>query len=96
MNLSHKIQDDIFNPLAEVATNENIKTYVIGGYVRDLLLERKHKKDIDFVVLGDGISFAKKVAARLNKEKFLSVFKNFGTAMIHYKGEGLGARVCRG
>ena len=82
MNLSHKIQDDIFNPLAEVATNENIKTYVVGGYVRDLLLERKHKKDIDFVVLGDGISFAKKVAARLNKEKFLSVFKNFGTAMI--------------
>ena len=82
MNLSHKIQDDIFNPLVEVATNENIKTYVVGGYVRDLLLERKHKKDIDFVVLGDGISFAKKVAARLNKEKFLSVFKNFGTAMI--------------
>jgi len=82
MNLKQDIPEAIFKEIAKVAAEEKTETYVVGGYVRDLLLKRKHKKDIDFVVLGDGISFAKAVAKKLNKEKFLSVFKNFGTAMI--------------
>lgn len=68
--------------------------YVVGGYVRDLILERP-SKDIDFVCVGSGIDLAENVKKRLGKEAKLSVFKNFGTASIHHKGfeyEFVGAR----
>jgi poly(A) polymerase len=73
--------------------NQNLKAYVVGGYVRDLLLERP-SKDIDIVVLGSGMDLAEKVAQTLRVKK-VSLFKNFGTAHFLYKDldvEFVGAR----
>jgi tRNA nucleotidyltransferase/poly(A) polymerase len=69
--------------LSETAASECTNAYLIGGYVRDLILERPHKKDIDVVVEGSGIEFARAVAARMGKNVKVHYFKNFGTAMIH-------------
>jgi len=83
----------IFNVLSRIATEKNMEIYVIGGYVRDLLLERP-SKDIDIVVLGNGVELAEYTAQQLGNLP-ISVFKNFGTAMFHYKGveiEFVGAR----
>ena len=79
--LNLKIIDIISNLSIEL----QIKTFVVGGYVRDLLLERK-TDDIDILVIGDGISFARKVKKRLSSNVSLQIFKNFGTAMISYDG----------
>ena len=68
----------------------------IGGWVRDMLLNRKQKKtDIDFVCVGSGIKLAEKVAEQLGKNTTFKVFKNFGTAVINFNGENyefVGAR----
>ncbi len=85
---------NIFKIISSVLVSENIKAYVIGGYVRDDILNRK-SKDIDIVVIGSGIEIAKKVAKKLGENIKVSVFKNFGTAMIHYNNielEFVGAR----
>jgi len=69
--------------------------YVIGGFVRDYLLKRGIPKDIDIVAVGSGIKLAKKVASKLPGEPQVSIFKNFGTAMLKHKGvelEFVGAR----
>ena len=89
MQLSHPI----FKIVSEVAHEKNTEAYVIGGYVRDLILGRP-SKDIDIVVSGSGIELAEAVAKRLGNLT-VSVFKNFGTAMFRYKGveiEFVGAR----
>lgn len=83
----------IFSLLSEIAGEKKIEIYVIGGYVRDLLLHRP-SKDIDIVVRGNGIELAETAARRLGNLT-VSVFKNFGTAMFRYKGmeiEFVGAR----
>ncbi|MEA3317141.1 MAG: HD domain-containing protein [Bacteroidota bacterium] len=88
------LNSHIFKTISKVLAIENTKAYVIGGYVRDDILKRK-SKDIDIVVIGSGIEIAKKVAQELGKNINVSVFKNFGTAMIHYKDieiEFVGAR----
>jgi len=88
-----KLQHPIFAILSEIVTEENLESYVIGGFVRDLFLERE-SKDIDVVVVGSGIDLAKKVAKRAGNTK-VSIFKNYGTAMLKYKGvevEFVGAR----
>jgi tRNA nucleotidyltransferase (CCA-adding enzyme) len=72
-----------------------IESYVIGGFVRDLILGRIHKKDIDIVALGSGIDLAKAVQKKLAGAKPVQVFKTYGTAMIHWEGmdlEFVGAR----
>ncbi len=82
----------IFSIIAEEAALSNVRAYVIGGYVRDCFLKRK-SKDIDIVVEGSGIELAEKVAQRLNVK--VSVFKNFGTAMLKSRDievEFVGAR----
>lgn len=87
------LQHPIFNVLSEIAEKNNAEIYVIGGYVRDLLLHRP-SKDIDIVVRGNGIELAQDTARRLGNPN-VSVFKNFGTAMFLYKGveiEFVGAR----
>ena len=92
-NLRHKLTNPVFNQIAQVANNNKLETYVIGGYVRDLLLDIP-SKDIDFVVAGSGIDLAQKVAEAL-RCKTVQYFKNFGTAMIRYRGvelEFVGAR----
>ncbi len=80
--------------ITEVAQERKVAVYVIGGYVRDLLLNRK-SKDIDFLIIGNGIEFAEAVALKIGNKTAVNVFKNFGTAMLNYKGweiEFVGAR----
>lgn len=94
MNLQIKLTSPIFNIVAEAAKQRSLEVYVIGGYVRDLILGRS-SKDIDFVVVGNGIDIAEAVAQRLEGVHKVNVFRNFGTAMIHYKDmqvEFVGAR----
>lgn len=87
------LKHPIFQILSDIAAEKGIEAYVIGGYVRDLLLHRP-SKDIDIVVHGSGIELAEATAKRLGNLT-VSVFKNFGTAMFRYKGmeiEFVGAR----
>jgi len=90
------LNDKIFKTLSSVVTAENVKAYVIGGWVRDCLLKRDHPyKDIDIVVVGSGIEIARKAARKINPGTTVSVFKNFGTAMFktdEYEIEFVGAR----
>jgi poly(A) polymerase len=90
------LNDDIFNILSRVLDDEKKEGYVIGGFVRDCLLERDNPgKDIDILVIGNGIDIAKKTAARLGKGHKVTVFRNFGTAMCRageYELEFVGAR----
>ncbi len=81
MNLTKKLKHPIFKIVSQVAQSEQLETYVVGGYVRDLLLNRP-SKDIDFVCVGSGIQLAEGVKKALGDQVPLSVFKNFGTAMI--------------
>ncbi|HLO92657.1 MAG TPA: HD domain-containing protein [Lentimicrobium sp.] len=94
MNFREELIHPVFKKVFDAATATNTEVYVIGGYVRDLILHRQ-SKDIDFVVLGNGIELAEKVASEMEGVHKVSVFKNFGTAMIHYKDlqiEFVGAR----
>jgi len=90
------LEDKIFKIISEVAFKENVETFVVGGWVRDLFLNRNNNdKDIDILVVGNGIDFARKVAADIDKEIKVTVFKNFGTAMFKaydYEMEFVGAR----
>lgn len=95
MNLSHAIQNPIFKLITHVVSDKKQQTYVIGGFVRDLLLQRPKVKDIDIVTEGSGIELALSVADKLHSKPKVSVFKRFGTAMIHVKDydvEFVGAR----
>ena len=85
----------LFRNVCEVADNINQETYVVGGFVRDYLLGRGRKKDIDFVTVGNGILLAKELAKSLGNTSQVSVFKRFGTAMFRYQDvelEFVGAR----
>lgn len=90
------LNDKIFEVLSDVVTSEKTEAYVIGGWVRDCLLKRDHAdKDIDIVVVGNGIELARKAAAAISSRINVSTFKNFGTAMFRYKEyeiEFVGAR----
>ena len=80
------LNNPIFRIISDVVTNENVETYVIGGYVRDFLLNRMSTdRDIDIVVIGSGVKIAKKIAKKIIPEIKVAVFKNFGTAMFRYK-----------
>lgn len=88
------ISNQIFKKVAEAGNTLNFPTYVVGGYVRDQLLER-NSKDIDFVCVGSGIELAKKTASLIDKKLPVSYFKNFGTAMFKFQDaeiEFVGAR----
>jgi len=94
MNFSHQLeQETIFKTIARVANHLDLPAYVVGGYVRDLLLNRPNK-DLDFVCLGSGIRLAEQVAKELGGVQ-VTVFKNFGTAMLKFEDrelEFVGAR----
>ncbi|MFA9390889.1 MAG: CCA tRNA nucleotidyltransferase [Prolixibacteraceae bacterium] len=93
-DFSRYIDSEIFKVVAAEADQLNLETYVIGGFVRDLILERP-SKDFDFVTIGSGIDLARKVAQQLNPKLKVSIFKTFGTAQFNYKGtdlEFVGAR----
>lgn len=92
--LAELLDKDIFHKISEVADDLKMECYVVGGYVRDLFLERP-SNDIDVVVVGSGISVAKNLKKLLGRGAKLSVFKNFGTAQVKYHGvevEFVGAR----
>lgn len=82
MKLSEAINQKIFSTISEVSEEINQETYVVGGYVRDYLLQRNFKKDIDFVTVGSGILLAKNSQKRLENSSEVTVFKRFGTAMF--------------
>jgi len=93
LNLKEKLSHKIFQAVSEVASREGKSTFVIGGFVRDLILKRP-SKDIDFVVLGDGLDFAEKVATEIGVKK-VAYYKNFGTAAFKFDDleiEFVGAR----
>ncbi len=84
----------VFKIIAAIIKDQSAKAFVIGGFVRDILLKRP-SKDIDVVVLGDGIAIANQVAAKIGPDVNVAVFKNFGTAMLRYEDyeiEFVGAR----
>ncbi|CAH0157338.1 MULTISPECIES: CCA tRNA nucleotidyltransferase [unclassified Pedobacter] len=90
--MQQHLQNPIFKTLSTIADKNNTEAYVIGGFVRDLFLERT-SKDIDVVVVGSGIEYAEAVGRKLNTK--VAVFKNFGTANIKYQDlevEFVGAR----
>ena len=92
--LKQYFSDDIFKRISETADELGLECYVVGGYVRDIFLQRP-SKDIDVVVVGSGIAMAEALGKRLGRGAHVSVFKNFGTAQVKYKGtevEFVGAR----
>ena len=93
-DLAHLLDEDIFHLIADEADKLGLECYVVGGYVRDLFLERP-SNDIDVVVVGSGIQVASALKSRLGKRAHLSVFRNFGTAQVKYRSlevEFVGAR----
>ena len=95
--MKHKdaLNNEIFSVITKASVNLKLHSYVIGGYVRDYLLKRGLKKDIDIVTLGDGINLAKEVSNLLPHKPKVKVFKTYGTAMLHFNDidiEFVGAR----
>ena len=92
--LKQHFSDDIFKRISETADELGLECYVVGGYVRDIFLQRP-SKDIDVVVVGSGIEMAEALGKRLGRGAHVAVFKNFGTAQVKYRGtevEFVGAR----
>lgn len=92
-NYSSYLKHPVFKVASQIVTEMGLEAYVIGGFVRDLILDRP-SKDIDIVVVGNGLDLAKKCAEKLRVKK-VSVFENFGTAQFKYKDlevEFVGAR----
>src|SRR5471030_2988371 len=86
------LKHQVFSAISKLAGEQDLQVYAIGGFVRDIFLSRP-SKDIELVVIVNGISFAEAVAAKLNVK--LDVLKNFGTASLKYQGleiEFVGAR----
>ena len=95
MNYNKALSNPIFQIIAEASTKLGLESYVIGGFVRDYLLQRDFKKDIDIVAIGSGIDLALKVSELLPNKPKVQIFKNYGTAMLRYKEidiEFVGAR----
>lgn len=93
-DLANLLDKDIFHKISASADKLGVECYVVGGYVRDLFLERP-SNDIDVVVVGSGIEVAKELKDMLGKRAHLSVFKNFGTAQVKFQNlevEFVGAR----
>ena len=83
--LAQLLDQEIFHQIATVADRMGVECYVVGGYVRDIFLERP-SNDIDVVVVGSGIQVAEELKRLLGKKAHLSVFRNFGTAQVKVRG----------
>lgn len=95
INLTQNKNLKLFKIISEAAERNNQSVYIVGGYVRDLLMKRKASTDIDFVTEQSGIELAQNVAQDIDPKLKVSVFKTYGTAMIKYKDlelEFVGAR----
>ena len=75
---------DIFKIISDTADKLEFKTYIVGGFVRDIILNRSVKKDIDIMCVGSGIDLAKAVQKKINSSAKVNIFKRYGTAMINY------------
>lgn len=94
-DFSKALNVPLFKVVREVVSDLELEAYVIGGFVRNQLLGRGQKKDIDIVAVGSGIELAQAVQKKLKGAKPVQIFKTYGTAMIHWKGidiEFVGAR----
>ena len=88
------LNNPVLNLISKIAAENNTELYIVGGYVRDIIL-RRPSNDLDIVVVGNGIDFARKLASAIGGKTSVSVFKNFGTAMLSYNDfeiEFVGAR----
>ncbi|WP_419870210.1 CCA tRNA nucleotidyltransferase [Chryseobacterium sp. CT-SW4] len=95
INLNQNKNLKLFKLISEVAADQHQTVYIVGGYVRDLLMKRKASTDIDFVTEQSGIELAQQIAAKIDPKLKVSVFKTYGTAMLKYKElelEFVGAR----
>ncbi|MFH6768317.1 HD domain-containing protein [Gaetbulibacter aquiaggeris] len=95
MNYKDALKHNIFKIISQSANQLDLDCYVIGGFVRDFLLNRGLPKDIDIVAIGDGIQLAKQVSKNLPNKPKVQVFKTYGTAMLRYDDieiEFVGAR----
>ncbi|SEA45247.1 tRNA nucleotidyltransferase (CCA-adding enzyme) [Flavobacterium gillisiae] len=95
MNYKQALNNRIFEVISQASQELNVDSYVIGGFVRDLILNRDFKKDIDIVAVGSGIELALKVSQLLPKQPKVQVFKTYGTAMLRFEDtdiEFVGAR----
>ena len=81
------LDQDIFHKISEAADHLGLECYVVGGYVRDIFLERP-SNDIDVVVVGSGIALAEELKRMVGKSAHLSVFRNFGTAQVKFRQKG--------
>ncbi|KJD34943.1 tRNA nucleotidyltransferase [Tamlana sedimentorum] len=95
MNYKEALQNKIFKIISQSAQELKLDAYVIGGFVRDYILQRGNAKDIDVVAIGSGINLAKQVAKNLPNQPKVQIFKTYGTAMLRYEDveiEFVGAR----
>ncbi|HLV70603.1 MAG TPA: HD domain-containing protein, partial [Xanthomarina sp.] len=95
MNYKQALQHPIFKIISQSAKELQLDAYVIGGFVRDFILQRGSAKDIDIVAIGSGIDLAKQVARNLPNNPKVQVFKTYGTAMLRFEDieiEFVGAR----
>ena len=86
--LAEILDQEIFHQISQAADHLGVECYVVGGYVRDIFLERP-SNDIDVVVVGSGISVAEELKRMLGRKAHLSVFKNFGTAQVKFRQKGV-------
>lgn len=95
MNHKQALKHKIFDIISQSAEELNVESFVIGGFVRDYLLERGNAKDIDVVAVGNGIELAKQVSKNISNQPKVQIFKTYGTAMLRYNDiqiEFVGAR----
>jgi poly(A) polymerase len=88
-NFKNALQNPVFKTVSKAASNLDLKSYVIGGFVRDYIMKRGDAKDIDIVAVGNGIDLAQEVSRLLPGKPKVSVFKTYGTAMLKSIGVGV-------
>ena len=86
--LAEILDQEIFHQISEAADRLGVECYVVGGYVRDIFLERP-SNDIDVVVVGSGIAVAEELKRMVGRKAHLSVFRNFGTAQVKFRQKGV-------
>ena len=83
-NIQKYLEQKIFETISEVADSLKVDTYIVGGFVRDILLNKDLKQDIDIMCVGSGIELAKKIQKKISSKEKIKIFKRYGTAMINY------------
>ena len=82
----NSLDHDIFKIISDTSDDLKIETYIVGGFVRDLIIDKSVKKDIDIMCIGSGIDLAKAIQKKINPKTKVNIFKRYGTAMINFKG----------